>query len=68
MIRLLCSYAECGLQPVLYGALNDASVRLKCGHYRSTGLLEKAPGKVSIEDLNSAMGRRLFPLPMAGAA
>ncbi len=64
MTRLLCG--ECGdLQGIRYGAMDDEDVRLKCGHYRTTGLLPSAPGTVSIEGLNTLAGRIAFPMTEA---
>jgi hypothetical protein len=60
--RLLCP--EChDLRPILSGSLKeDASVLLKCGHERTTGLLPLRAGKISFENLNSAAGRNAFPI------
>ena len=61
MTRLLCS--ECReLQAVLYGSVRtDQTVRLRCGHFRSTGLLPVTSGRISLEHLGSERGYKLFP-------
>ena len=55
--KLLCP-AGCGVQRVL--AVNG-SIRLECTHERGEILPLSEPGRVSIEHMRTAIGRRLFP-------
>jgi hypothetical protein len=61
--RLLCP--ECRELKRVAGVRFDGGgttiASLKCGHDRGE-ILPLAPGRVSLENLNSPDGRRLFPL------
>lgn len=56
--KLLCP--ECG-GPKKVRDIVAPSVALICGHWRSTGLLPLLPGRVSIENIRTSAGNRLFP-------
>jgi hypothetical protein len=62
--KLLC--AECGELRKLK-AIEDGSALLDGGHIRASKLLPLIPGRISIENVRTAIGDRCFPYDFAGA-
>lgn len=61
--RLLC--ADCSelksVSKVAFSESGDTVVKLKCGHTRGE-LLPLKPGRIGLEHLSTAQGRKLFPI------
>lgn len=62
--RFMCH--ECGgeLRAIREGAMRDPTFTLECGHRRSRKVPPLKPGRVSIENLDTAAGRAMFPVVM----
>jgi hypothetical protein len=60
--RLLC--AECGELRRLKAIEGDSAL-LACGHTRPKKLLPLAQGHVSVENVKTAVGDRMFPYDFA---